>query len=207
MAQATPLPMFPLGNVLFPYGVLPLRVFEPRYLEMISVCSAGDGEFGVVLIERGGEVGGGDVRSSLGTRAKILQVADLPDGHQAVVAIGVGRIRVDEWLPDDPYPVALVTDLDDPPCRPIGDRIEATERRLRRVLALHSELGLDVGDLSYRLDDDPITASYQVCALAPIGAFDAQKLLARDDARSRLDLLGELLGEQATLLEQRLGGA
>ena len=75
-----PMPMFPLGTVLFPYAVLPLRVFEPRYRVMTRRCLDGDREFGVVLIERGSEVGGGDVRFGVGTIARIVQVAETPDG-------------------------------------------------------------------------------------------------------------------------------
>ena len=62
--------MFPLGNVLFPHAQLPLHVFEPRYRALAETCLAGDGEFGVVLIERGSEVGGGDTRFSIGTVAR-----------------------------------------------------------------------------------------------------------------------------------------
>ena len=64
--------MFPLGTVLFPSGVLPLRVFEPRYRDMLEDLLSGNREFGVVLIERGSEVGGGEVRSGIGTMARIL---------------------------------------------------------------------------------------------------------------------------------------
>ncbi|WP_415830929.1 LON peptidase substrate-binding domain-containing protein [Janibacter anophelis] len=56
------LPMFPLGTVLLPGNPLPLQVFEPRYLAMLRDIAGGDGRFGVVLIERGFEVGGGDQR-------------------------------------------------------------------------------------------------------------------------------------------------
>ena len=70
------MPMFPLGTVLFPYAVLPLHVFEPRYRVMTRRCLDGDREFGVVLIERGSEVGGGDVRFGVGTIARIVQVAE-----------------------------------------------------------------------------------------------------------------------------------
>ena len=66
--------MFPLGSVLFPHAVLPLHVFEPRYLALVERCLAGDQEFGVVLIERGSEVGGGDVRFSVGTVTRIVQI-------------------------------------------------------------------------------------------------------------------------------------
>lgn len=203
--------MFPLGSVLFPFALLPLRIFEPRYLAMVDECLAGDHEFGVALIERGSEVGGGDHRSMLGTRARILQTAELEDGHRAVVAAGLGKISVVEWLSDEPYPQAMVIDLEDGATgesasqEPGPKRIELVERTLRRVLSLHSELGLDVGDLSFSLDSDPSTGSFQACALAPLGPFDAQQLLATSDPASRLDRLEELLGEQSELLEQRLG--
>ncbi len=65
----TRLPMFPLSAVLFPYASMPLHVFEPRYRALMRDCLAGDPRFGVVLIERGSEVGGGDQRSSRGRAA------------------------------------------------------------------------------------------------------------------------------------------
>ena len=64
--MAEPLPMFPLGTVLLPGAPLPLQVFEPRYRGLTHDCLAGVPEFGVVLIERGSEVGGGDVRTNVG---------------------------------------------------------------------------------------------------------------------------------------------
>src|SRR5687767_5279898 len=100
------LPMFPLGTVLLPGGVLPLHIFEPRYREMIRTCLDGDGTFGVVLIERGSEVGGGDVRSDAGTLARIVEASETDDGRWGVVAVGAARIRVAAWLPDDPFPRA-----------------------------------------------------------------------------------------------------
>ena len=86
--------MFPLGAVLFPSMVLPLHVFEPRYRALTRDCLAGDRRFGVVLIERGSEVGGGDVRFSVGTAAQIVEAAELPDGRFALGTVGVQRVRV-----------------------------------------------------------------------------------------------------------------
>ncbi|MGH9079266.1 MAG: LON peptidase substrate-binding domain-containing protein, partial [Acidimicrobiales bacterium] len=106
--------MFPLSTVLFPHGALPLHVFEPRYRRLVADCVAGDGEFGVVLIDRGSEVGGGDHRVGIGTVARITRVAGLDDGRSMVMARGTRRIRVDRWLPDDPYPRAVVEDLPTP---------------------------------------------------------------------------------------------
>src|SRR3954469_4555233 len=94
-------PMFPLGIVLFPHAVLPLHVFEPRYRAMTRAVLAGDQEFGVVLIERGSEVGGGDVRFRVGTIAHVVQASELSDGRFALAVVGVSRFRVEQWLPDD----------------------------------------------------------------------------------------------------------
>src|SRR6476659_3342898 len=107
--------MFPLGTVLFPHALLPLHVFEPRYRMMLRDVLAGDQEFGVVLIERGSEVGGGDVRFDVGTRAHIVQASELPDGRFALAVVGVQRVRVERWLPDDPYPRADIVALVEPP--------------------------------------------------------------------------------------------
>ena len=107
--------MFPLGTVLFPYALLPLHVFEPRYRLMMRHVLDGDREFGVVLIERGSEVGGGDTRGALATVARVVQAAEMPDGRYALATVGMRRIAVERWLPDDPYPRADVVRLDDPP--------------------------------------------------------------------------------------------
>ena len=89
----TRLAMFPLGTVLLPGAVLPLHVFEPRYRTLVADCLAGEPEFGVVLIERGSEVGGGDVRRDVGTVARIVEVAELPDGRSALVTVGTDASR------------------------------------------------------------------------------------------------------------------
>src|SRR6478752_3521250 len=102
--------MFPLGTVLFPHALLPLRVFEARYRLMTERALRGDGEFGVVLIERGSEVGGGDTRFDVGTVARIVRAQQLPDGGFALATVGIRRIRVTAWLVDDPYPQAEVVD-------------------------------------------------------------------------------------------------
>ena len=98
--------MFPLGTVLLPSGVLPLHVFEPRYRRLAEDCLEGVPEFGVVLIERGSEVGGGDQRTAVGTVARIVEAATFDDGRYALGTVGVRRIRVVRWLEDDPYPRA-----------------------------------------------------------------------------------------------------
>src|SRR6185437_15262121 len=80
MPEPRLIPMFPLGTVLFPHALLPLRVFEPRYRVMTERVLKAEREFGVVLIERGSEVGGGDTRFDVGTVAQIVRAQQLGDG-------------------------------------------------------------------------------------------------------------------------------
>src|SRR6478736_9438997 len=111
--ESVVLPMFPLGTVLFPHALLPLHVIEERYRRMTQRVLRGDGEFGVVLIERGSEVGGGDARFRIGTVAQVVRAQELPDGGYALATVGMRRIRVTRWLDDDPFPQASVVDLAD----------------------------------------------------------------------------------------------
>ena len=98
--------MFPLGTVLLPGEGLPLHVFEPRYRALVLDCLAADDgpRFGVVLIARGHEVGGGDERHDLGVMARIVRHEMTPDGRFGLFCVGGERIRVVEWLADDPVP-------------------------------------------------------------------------------------------------------
>lgn len=106
----TTMAMFPLGSPLFPGGALPLQVFEPRYRAMMKHCLQHEPVFGVALITRGREVGGGDQRSMVATAARIEQIAEWPDGRYSLLAVGFRRLRIQRWLPDDPFPWAEVSD-------------------------------------------------------------------------------------------------
>ena len=195
----TRLPMFPLSAVLFPHASMPLHVFEPRYRELMRDCLAGDARFGIVLIERGSEVGGGDERSTLGTRGVITRAAELPDGRWVLEIKGEALIAVEEWLPDDPYPVALVRDAAAAPAPgDAGPLVGAAGQRVRRARALLAEQGGApplAPDLALDGGGDADLASWQLCAVAPLSAYDAQRLLAADGAPERLRLLAELMEE------------
>ncbi len=201
--------MFPLGTVLFPDAALPLQVFEPRYRELTETCLRGDGRFGVVLIERGFEVGGGDTRFSVGTVARIVEAARTPDGRYLLATVGTERFRVRKWLADDPYPRADIDLIAEPTRAGDGavERRDAVERLLVRSLALRAELGepgLPVDGV--QLDADPARASFQAAAMAPIGPLDAQQLLELDDPGARLAQLEQLLTDAVELLQFRLAG-
>jgi Lon protease-like protein len=205
MAEGRILPMFPLGTVLFPYALLPLHVFEPRYRVMIRHVMDGDHEFGVVLIERGSEVGGGDVRFDTGTIARVVQAAELPDGGYALATVGMSRVRVTRWFPDDPYPHAEVVALGDESAHNADDR-DARDRlvaALAVVSALVRRLDPRLEEVP-ALDENPVRAAYEAAALAPIGPLDAQRVLEAANAATRLELLTTLLGEVADELRARI---
>lgn len=199
--------MFPLGTVLFPHAVLPLHVFEPRYRAMMRDVLAGDQEFGVVLIERGSEVGGGDVRFGVGTMAHIVQASQLPDGRFALAAVGVQRFRIERWLPDDPYPRAEIVDIIESieeHAAEVAALVDPVVVVLREVYELSGRLQGVAGAPHVEVSPDPEQASYEVAALAHLGPLDAQRVLELPDTAARLGALGDLLSDDAAMLRARL---
>jgi hypothetical protein len=197
--------MFPLGTVLVPSAHLPLHIFEPRYRALAQDCLAGDREFGVVLIERGSEVGGGDVRFGVGTVARIVQAVELPDGRWLLDSVGTERFRVQRWLEDDPYPCAEVESLAEEPAGPEAEEARGNvERLLRQVLALQVELGFPAPSATVELDGDPAVAAYQAIVLSPLGPMDTQELLEAPGPEARLRLLAALLDDARELLARRM---
>ncbi|MGJ4844144.1 LON peptidase substrate-binding domain-containing protein [Leifsonia sp. Le1] len=170
-------PMFPLGSVLFPSVPIPLRVFEPRYLRMVGRLLDEDEpgfEFGVVLIERGSEAGGGDQRASVGTMVRLASVAAGAD-DLLIVGVGTRRFTVERWIDEDPYPRAELSMLPElewsEALAPLRTEAEALVRRaIARVAEPHSDAGIE-------LSDDPVEAVWQLAAIAPLGEYDRYALL------------------------------
>ena len=202
------LPMFPLGMVLMPAQLLPLHVFEPRYRELMHRLTAPGAvpELGVVLIERGREVGGGDERVGTGTLARLLEHRQLPDGRWLALCAGTGRLRVVQWLPDDPFPQAEIEDLPEPDWDPDDDgSLEAAEQLVREAIALAGELVEAGVPADLQLSDDPALRVWQLCAVAPLGPFDRQRLL-ESSRRARLATLINEVADVKQMLAFRLGG-
>jgi Lon protease-like protein len=204
------LPMFPLGTVLLPGGVLPLNIFEQRYLQMFREILADDlnpPEFGVVLISRGRESGGGEERTMVATSARILDMQATPDGRYVLAAVGTDRLTVKAWLPDDPYPIADVdiwTDTDELPTDlgPLRARIARLHERVKSVNAVAAELG-DPTPPPTDISTDPLIATYHLGSLAPIGAADRFRVLAAPGLSERLDVLEGAIDDVAAVLEFR----
>ncbi|MFW0785916.1 LON peptidase substrate-binding domain-containing protein [Gordonia sp. CPCC 206044] len=189
--------MFPLGTALLPGEVLPLRIFEPRYRQMLGDVLDADRGFGIVLIARGHEVGGGDVRTDIGTFAQIDEVERAPDGRAALMCTGSERFRVVEWLPDDPYPRAVVETLPEP-AGEAADDVRLTELRdaltsfvdevaTRRPAAIAD--GLPVFDTT----DLFAHGVFGWATRLPIGAADRQKLLECTTVAAQVGVLHEVV--------------
>ncbi|WP_018179041.1 LON peptidase substrate-binding domain-containing protein [Jongsikchunia kroppenstedtii] len=204
------LPMFPLGATLLPGEPLPLHVFEPRYRELVQRCLATDRRFGVVLIERGSEVGGGDVRTDVGTVAEIVDHTAMGPRRFALSCQGIARIRVAEWLPDAPFPRAAVTPWPDP----TFDGDWPTERDW--VVAAREELldlWRELADRAERrapepaplaLPDDPSECSFALAAALPISQSDRHRALTASSIGERCAILVEASADVAAALRFRL---
>jgi uncharacterized protein len=197
--------MFPLGNVLFPSIGLPLRIFEPRYVHMLTECLASDGEFATVLIERGSEVGGGDKRFTTATMAKVLDASEQDDGTWHVMAVGTRRLKVIGWIPDDPYPQADCDEAPDPhEADPVA--VAAVISQLRRLLAMSAEANLPTAPATVEFSEDPTFALWQACAVAPLSPMDDYALLCAPSASERITLLSDFLDDEGSVVAHRLSG-
>ncbi|MGR2751289.1 LON peptidase substrate-binding domain-containing protein [Agromyces arachidis] len=195
--------MFPLGSVLFPHMPLALRVFEERYLVMMSrILADQPAEFGVVLIESGREAAGSEQqrRFAHGTVAQVTELGET-DGMLAVVARGERRIEVVEWLADDPHPEAVVRELPelewDPALAPLREKAELV---VRRTIARASEFVELPWDADIALSDDPVASAWQLAGIAPLTALDQVKLLGSRTLQELLTRLVELTHDAGEVL-------
>ncbi len=204
--------MFALQSVLLPGSPLPLHVFEPRYLTMLDTVIGGDGEMGVVLIERGREVGGGDVRCDVATMARVVEARRLADERLLVMALGDRRIRVRRWLPDDPHPWAETEDWPDEPEPASTGAPELIDELTELVTEARSlALRLQLGPLAQAEAPGPVDlgrdlarAAYRAAALAPLGPLDRLEVLRTPTAGERLVAAHRLVADATELLRARI---
>ena len=182
---------------------LSLRIFEERYLKLLGDLLAEETpEFGVVLIEKGPEVGGGEKRMNIGTIASVTEIGTT-DEFYGLQSVGSKRFRVNAWLPDAPYPIA---DIDFLPDLIWDDTLMPArvhlETKVRRLLAFASEFG----DLQFGADvefsDDPMDACWQLAGVLPVGPLDQLDLLQSQSAEELISRTNELVNEGNKSLEQ-----
>ncbi len=211
-SEPTELAMFPLESALLPDEDLPLRIFEPRYSALVRDCVGNGDPFGVVLISRGREVGGGDARCDVGVLASITECADLGSGRYVLRCRTGERIRVSEWLPDDPYPRATVRIWPDEPGDPVTpaqflaveDRVMALFERI--AAARGAQLpSRDVLLGSGRADArDAGERLYALASRVPIGTADRYAVLSAPSAADRLAALRDAVDSVAEMVEFQL---
>ncbi len=211
--EGTATPMFPLESTLLPDEDLPLRIFEPRYSQLVADCLTGDPVFGVVLIAAGREVGGGDNRYDVGTLARIVEHQAHGDGRHTLRCRIGERIRVRRWLPDDPYPRAVVEPWPDEPGEVVTD---ASIRQLEdRVMELFERLAnarggrLPPRDMLFAgvaMADGPGESLYALASRVPMGQADRYAVLAAPSAADRFRALSEAIDTVAAMIDFQLSG-
>ena len=210
-SETVELAMFPLQSALLPNEDLPLRIFEPRYSALARDCMGNDDPFGVVLISRGREVGGGDTRCDVGVLARIAEHAELGPGRYVLQCRTGERIKVSEWLPDDPYPRAIARLWPDEPGEPVaaGQILELEDRvmALFERIAAARDTQLPSRDTLLGADRDTGDAAQWLYALAsrlPIGAADRYAVLSAASAADRLSALSEAVDTVTEMVEFQL---
>lgn len=206
--ETTAMPMFPLESAFLPDDDLPLRIFEPRYSQMAADLLAGDPVFGVVLIAAGREVGGDDDRYDVGTLARIVEHRAYGDGRY-VLRCRIGqRIRVLQWLTDDPYPRAVVQPWPDEPGELVtADAIRELEDRMMGLferLATARGGQLPPRDMLFAgvaMADGPGESLYALASRVPMGQADRYAVLAAPSAADRLRALSEAIDTVAAMID------
>ena len=226
--------MFPLGTVFVPGDMVTLRVFEHRYVEMIRSLLASDSdtlEFGTVLIDKGSEVGGKDLRRTVGVNVVVKQCEVSDTGGYLVAGVATQRLEVCEWRIDDPFPIADVT------CPPVEQASDMSVSRLSRVAQMvRSLLVLMLEEASSSVTDarkiggedaldeylppnisaplahvaagliepsESDAASWAVIRAVPCGPFDKYSLLAAPTLEERLTQTEQVVSHLREMVEFR----
>ena len=182
-------PLFPLNVVLFPGGPLPLRIFESRYIDMISQCMKSESPFGVVLIREGEEASQVSM-FDVGTLARIVDFYQGSDGLLGVTAVGEQRFRVLGCRQQaDGLNVGTIELIEAEPSAPLPEDFQPLRSILTNVL---DDLGRLYETLE-RNDNDAVWLSYRFVEILPIDLEQKQQLLESSDTLARLQLIDSLM--------------
>ena len=205
-AVTEPLPLFPLGMVLFPGLVLPLHVFEDRYrvlLRDLLELPEDDRRFGVVAIREGREVGSDGITAlhEVGCTAQLRRVETYDDGRADVVTVGADRFRLTALHDDKPYftgDVEWLPEVDNDPAEAglLDPAVRAAFGDYLAALAVAGGNELEMPELPA----EPLVLSYLVGATMLLDLVDRQGLLAEPDCRARLRRELSLLRREAAFL-------
>ena len=195
------LPLFPLGTVLFPDGVLPLRVFEVRYLDMIQRCHRAGAPFGVVALTQGQEVRAAGAPAeqfhAVGTLARIEQLEQPQAGLLMIRAVGLQRFRIAsrEQLKHGLW-VADVAQVEADKVVPVPADLQPAAQALAQLVKTLEDKGTPARQMPlqgpWRYDDCGWVAN-RWCELLPMPVALRQRMLELDNPLVRLELVGDLL--------------
>ena len=195
-ARAGPVPIFPLGTVLFPGGLLPLRIFEVRYVEMAKACLKDGTPFGVCLIREGSEVGTPAVPEPVGCLARIVECDVEQLGVLSVKAEGLERFRIlSTEVNRDGLVLGRIEDLHPEPPAPDAPGLAECTALLRKLVS-------GIGEARFAPPlrfEDASWVSFRLAEILPLRMDAKQKLLELTDATLRLAVLHKFLREQKLL--------
>jgi uncharacterized protein len=182
--------LFPLNAVLFPGGLLPLRIFETRYIDMVGGCMRQDATFGVVLIVEGNETGAVVNIAEVGTAARIVDFQTQPDGLLGLLCRGERRFRVQQRTQQgDGLNRATVEWIQDAPLTPLDPQFLPLVGVLRKVMARLANIGRFI-EPNYQ---DASWVSHRLAEFLPLQPAWQQRLLEIDDPNVRLGMLAPLI--------------
>lgn len=187
--------IFPLNTVLFPGGVLPLKVFEQRYIELTKACLSQDRPFGVCLIKEGNEVGTPAVPQELGCLARITQW-DMPQlGVFHLTTEGTQRFRIVRSTVQKNGLVSAVIET-----LPAEQEVAPADKLCGEVLkAIIEKIGVEHFPAPHRFDD-AAWIGYRLSEVLPISLDIKQQLLQFADPQARLARLSQILSQQGIRL-------
>lgn len=190
MSEPEEISLFPLHAVLFPGGALALRIFEPRYLDMISECMKQERPFGIALIQEGAEIGKAATPYEVGTLSEITYFQQLPDGVLGITATGVQRFRIEEHevLPSELI-IARVQFIPNEPEAAIPAQFQPLVDLLRQIV---EQLDYPYAKMEKRYDDAAWVGA-RLTELLPLKLAQKQYLLQMNDPIQRLERLAALL--------------
>ncbi|HXL97950.1 MAG TPA: LON peptidase substrate-binding domain-containing protein [Steroidobacteraceae bacterium] len=182
--------LFPLNTVLFPGGLLPLRIFESRYVDMVGGCMRQDAMFGVVLIVDGNDTSAVVNIAEVGTAARIVDFQTQPDGLLGLLCRGERRFRVQQRRQQaDGLNRATIEWMQDAPLTPLDPQFQPLVSVLRKVMARLASIGRFI-EPNY---EDASWVSHRLAEFLPLEAPWQQRLLEIDDPNVRLGMLAPLI--------------
>jgi ATP-dependent Lon protease len=200
------LPIFPLAVILFPGVPLPLHIFEPRYRQMLSDVRAGDNFFGVSYFDPSTTDKEIPPVGHIGCVAEVTETQPLPDGRSNILAVGVIRYRVEEYVDrSDPYLMARVSffeddDEDNALLRESSQGVAETFSRIARAVRVINDERANLPDIS---DTEPQRLSFLVAAAMEVDTDVKQELLELRLTSERLQRLREMLTKVVANYEER----